>query len=170
MTNRKAWPAIALRWGKDGFEIFIQQGVFTQLPITLASVAITWLLAGLLLYLLYARRINAANALTWIGFFLVSLVYLNVLRERFRYGDISYFHDTSFDSLLHFPTQIFPFPDSLARVLVYGAKGILLMAVIMVLVRTVRTQAFLSDAAQSARLFNAMPPLFILMTLASPVV
>ena len=378
MTNRRDWPAIALaviawvvltaliaasilfialRWGKDGFEIFVQQGVFTHLPITLASVTITWLLAGLLLYLLYARRINAANALTWIGFFLVSLVYLNVLRERFRYGDISYyidaamqlyknqplpdtyfypplwatliefiiplgednillvawlfnilslfafyfllhrvleyygfsmrlaalttagfmlinapllralvyvqvnlhvmnliflgllsfqrfpfvsalsmalavhlkaspvvlvpaflmvsnwrwlgwfilsnllvaaitvvtngfspfldfvqnitaltaphdsiFHDTSFDSLLHFPTQIFPFRDSLARVLVYGAKGILLMATVMVLVRTVRTHAFLPDASQTARLFNAMPPLFILMTLASPVV
>jgi len=45
-----------------------------------------------------------------------------------------------------------------------------LMATVMVLVRTVRTHAFLPDVSQSARLFNAMPPLFILMTLASPVV
>ena len=82
---------IGLRWGADGFEIFIREWIFTHLPTTLASVAITWLLIGWLLYLLYASKISVSNILTWIGFFLVAFLYLNVLRERFRYGDISYY-------------------------------------------------------------------------------
>jgi hypothetical protein len=82
---------IGLRWGVEGFSIFVQQGVFTDLPTTLASVAITWLLAGWFLYLLYARKFNTSNAFTWIGFFLVAFLYLNALRERFRFGDFSYY-------------------------------------------------------------------------------
>lgn len=82
---------IGLRWGTEGFNLFIQEGIFTYLPTTLVSVVITWLLAGLFGYSLYAGKFNADNALTWLGFYLVTLMYLNVFRERFRFGDIDYY-------------------------------------------------------------------------------
>jgi hypothetical protein len=348
---------IGLRWGTEGFEIFVRQWIYTHLPTTLASVAITWFLAGVLTYLLAARKINAANALTWAGFFLIGFLYLNVLRERFRYGDIDYyiqsatrlvenrplpntyfypplwatllkfilplgedgvllvawifnvlavfafyfllhrvlerygfsprlaalvttgfmlvntpllrtlmyvqvnlhvmnavflslllyrrsplfsalmlalavqlksspavlvlafllewnwrwlawfvlanlllssvtlltdgitpfldvlnnvtalagqrtavFHDNSFDSFLGFPTEVFGFSKSLARGLVYASKGFLFLAVLLVLSRLIRSQAFYSGEERDVRLFNAVIPLFIFMNLASPVV
>jgi len=348
---------ISLRWGAEGFSVFIQQGVYTHLPTTLAAVAITWLLAGWFVYLLYARKINKSNVLTWAGFFLVALLYLNVLRERFRFGDISYyieaatqlfnnqplpdtyfypplwatlielliplgeegvllvawilnvisifafffllqrvlerygfsprlaavvttgfmlvntpilrtlmyvqvnlhvmnavfvslllyrrfpfvsalmlalavhlkaspavlvlafllemdwrwlawfvfanlllsaitlvtdgiapfldvlnnvtglagprsaiFHDNSFDSLFGFPTQVFGFSESLASILVFVSKGLLLIAVLFVLFRLVRSRIFYPRKERGARLFNAIIPLFVLMNLASPVV
>jgi hypothetical protein len=77
--------------GASGFETAIQRGPFTNLPVTLASVAVTWLLAGLFLYLLSTKKINRNNALLWGGFFLVALVYLNMLRERPEYGDVEYY-------------------------------------------------------------------------------
>jgi len=82
---------IGLRWGAEGFAIFIQEGIFTHLPTALVSVAITWVLVGLFVYLLYANKFNADNILIWLGFYLVTLMYLNVLRERFRFGDIDYY-------------------------------------------------------------------------------
>lgn len=86
---------IGLRFGTQGFQRFIQEGVFTHLPTTLASISITWLLAGSFLYLLFAQRINKGNAFTWIGFYLVAFLYVNVLRERYRFGDISYYIDAA---------------------------------------------------------------------------
>ena len=348
---------IGLRWGAEGFKIFIQNWTLSHLRTTLASVAISWLLVGLFLYLLAAKKINAQNALTWTGFFLTGLAYLNILRERFRYGDISYyiqaatrlynnqplprsylypplwatllefivplgdegillvtwilnvlavftfyfllhrvleqygfstrlaalvttgfmlvntpllrtlvyvqvnlhtlnaiflglllyrrskfisalmmalavqlkaspivlviafllipdfrwlawfvvnnlvivsvtlftngvspfldflsnssalisertsvFHDTSFDSFFSFPTQIFAFPDPLARVLIYAAKVGLLFVTIVLLARAIRKGGFFTGTGAEGKLYNAIPPLFILMTLASPIV
>jgi hypothetical protein len=57
----------------------------------LAATALTWLCLGALLYLLRQGRINSSNALTVLGFFVVAFLYLNVLRERFRYGDYAYY-------------------------------------------------------------------------------
>ena len=74
--------------GVAGFETAIQRGPFTNLQTTLASVTIVWLLGGLFLYLLSTKRFNTQNALTWAGYFLVALVYLNLLRERPEYGDV----------------------------------------------------------------------------------
>jgi hypothetical protein len=81
--------------GVDGFETAIQRGPYTNLPITLASVAVTWLLGGLFLYLIYTGRLHTRNALSWAGFFLVALAYLNLLRERAEYGDIEYYIDAA---------------------------------------------------------------------------
>lgn len=348
---------IGLRWGAEGFSIFVQQGVYTHLPTTLASVTITWLLAGWFIYLLHARKINASNIFTWVGFFLVALLYLNVLRERFRFGDISYyieaatrlsenqplpdsyfylplwatliefliplgedgillvtwlfnvlstfafyfllhrilerygfsprlaalvttgfmlvntpilrtlmyvqvnlhvmnavflslllyrrspffsalmlalavqlksspavlvlafllekdwrwlawfvlgnllfssvtlvtdgispfldvlanvtrlagqrtavFHDNSFDSFFGFPSEVFAVSDTLVRILVFTAKGLLVIAVLFVLFRLIRSRAFFSGEGNGARLFNAIVPLFVLMNMGSPVV
>jgi hypothetical protein len=348
---------IAVRWGQVGFDLFIQEGVFTHLPTTLASLAITWLLAGTLAYLIHTGQLNAGNFFTWAGFFLVTFLYLNILRERFRYGDISYyleaatrlanhqplpesyyyfpfwatlvelliplgeevallaiwilnvlalfafyfllgrvlehynfssrlaalvttgfmlantpllrtlvygqinlhvmnaiflslllfrrspwfsalclalavqlktspmvlllafllerdwrwlawfvignfalasitvlvdgtspfldvlhnvtllaggrnaiFHDNSFDSFFGFPAQVFAISDSTVPILVYAAKGLLAISVLAVFVRALRSKAFFSMEGRAARLLNTIPPLFILMTLASPVV
>lgn len=82
--------------GAAGFETAIQHGPYTNLPVALASVAAAWLLGGLFLYLLSSKRIDAKNALTWAGFFLVALVYLNLLRERPEYGDVEYYINAAF--------------------------------------------------------------------------
>jgi hypothetical protein len=82
--------------GPAGFEIAIQSGPYTNLQTALASVAVTWLLGGLFLYLLSNQRINAKNAFTWAGFFLVALVYVNLLRERTEYGDVEFYIDAAF--------------------------------------------------------------------------
>jgi hypothetical protein len=103
---------IGLRWGAMGFEIFIQDGVYTHLPTTLMSVAVTWALAGLFVYMLYANKFNSDNALTWLGFYLVVLLYLNVLRERFRFGDIAYYIEaaTKLSNQQPLPTSYFYMP------------------------------------------------------------
>jgi hypothetical protein len=83
--------------GADGFELAIQRGPISSLPVTLAAVAMTWLLGGSFLFLLSSGKLDAQNALTWTGFFLVALVYLNLLRERPEYGDIEYYTRAAFD-------------------------------------------------------------------------
>jgi hypothetical protein len=82
--------------GIEGFETAIQSGPYTSLPVALASVAVTWLLGGQFLYLVSTKRINTKNAMTWAGFFLVALVYLNLLRERPEYGDVEFYIDAAF--------------------------------------------------------------------------
>ena len=83
--------AIYLRNGAAGLNLFIQQWPLSNLVVTLASTTITWLLAGALLYMLVNEKINAGNVFFVMGFFLVMLLYLNILRERFRYGDYAYY-------------------------------------------------------------------------------
>ncbi len=82
---------IYLRNGQAGLDLFIQQWPLSSLPIALASTALTWLGLGVLVYLVFREKINAQNALTFAGLFLILFVYLNVLRERFRYGDYHYY-------------------------------------------------------------------------------
>src|SRR5687767_4143286 len=84
------------RYGFSGFQTFMQEAVFTHIPITLASVILTWLLAGFLLWLFLTGKVNSGSALTWAGFFLCAFLYLNVLRERVRYGDIDYYTQAAF--------------------------------------------------------------------------
>jgi hypothetical protein len=83
--------AIYLRNGMEGINLFIQQWPLSSLPITLAATSLTWLLLGVLFYMLANDKINAGNALLMAGFFLVMFVYLNILRERLRYGDYHYY-------------------------------------------------------------------------------
>ncbi|MBL8061608.1 MAG: DUF2029 domain-containing protein [Anaerolineales bacterium] len=83
--------AIYLRNGVDGLNLFIQEWPLSNLAVTLASTSITWLLAGALLYLLANEKINKDNLWLTAGFFLVMFVYLQILRERFRYGDYHYY-------------------------------------------------------------------------------
>jgi hypothetical protein len=83
--------AIYLRNGITGINLFIQEWPLSNLAVTLASTALTWLLLGILLYILAYEKINAGNIWLTAGFFFVMFVYLSILRERFRYGDYHYY-------------------------------------------------------------------------------
>jgi len=83
--------AIYLRNGQAGLNLFIQQWPLSNLVITLAATLLTWLLIGTLFHMLANEKINSSNALLMAGFFLVMFVYLNILRERLRYGDYHYY-------------------------------------------------------------------------------
>jgi hypothetical protein len=93
--------AIYLRNGAKGFDLFIQQWPLSNLVVTLASTALTWFCLGALLYLLANEKINAGNAFTVAGFFIIMFVYLNFLRERFRYGDYAYYIEAATAMLQH---------------------------------------------------------------------
>lgn len=83
--------SIYLRNGTAGLDLFIQQWPLSNLVVTLAATTLTWLLLGALLYLFVNEKINTSNGFTVAGFFLVMFIYLNILRERFRYGDYAYY-------------------------------------------------------------------------------
>ncbi len=86
---------IYLRLGSAGFAVFIRQPPLINLPVTLASVTLMWLSAGVLLFLIQSGRVTAANLFGVAGFFLATWVYLNFLSERFRYGDYTYYWDAA---------------------------------------------------------------------------
>ena len=86
---------IYLRLGSGGFEVFIQQPPLINLPVSLASVALVWLSAGALLFLLQSGSISKPGLLTVSGFFIVCWSYLNFLSERWRYGDYTYYFDAA---------------------------------------------------------------------------
>jgi hypothetical protein len=93
----------------------------------------TWLLAGFLLWLFFTGTITKETSLKWAGFFLIAFLYLNVLRERVRYGDIDYYTQAAFAL-----TQNIPLPDTyfypplwatlLSFLTPLGENGILLFA------------------------------------------
>lgn len=83
--------AIYLRNGMAGLSLFIQEWPLSNLAVTLASTSLTWILAGALLYLIANEKIKKDNLWLTAGFFLVMFVYLQILRERFRYGDYHYY-------------------------------------------------------------------------------
>lgn len=83
--------AVYLRNGMTGINLFVQQWSYSNLTVTLEAVAFVWLLLGAALYLLAYEKINSSNAPFLAGLFLVLLSYLNILRERFRYGDYQYY-------------------------------------------------------------------------------
>jgi hypothetical protein len=95
--------AIYLRNGVAGLNLYIQQWPLSDLAITLASTALTWINVGVILYLLVKEKIDARNVFFVVGFFLVILVYLNILRERFRYGDYAYYIEAATALLKHQP-------------------------------------------------------------------
>ncbi len=78
------------------------------------------------------------------------------------------FRDNSFDS---FYTALFSFLR-LGRVWInlftYASKVVLAVAVLIVVLKTFRRGTFLPEERREAKLLNAVPALFILMNLASP--
>jgi hypothetical protein len=82
--------ALVYVWkGQDGFNVVLVTGPFSKFWLTFLSVLIAWLLGGLALWLVKNGYFNSGSALTWVGFFSVSLLYLNLLRERLQYGDLT---------------------------------------------------------------------------------
>jgi hypothetical protein len=121
------------RHGFAGFQVFMQEAVYTHIPITLASVAMVWLLTGFLLWLILTEKITKANVLTWAGFFIVAFLYLNILRERVRYGDIDYYTQAAFALINDKPLpDSYLYPPLWATLLSFltalGEEGILLIA------------------------------------------
>ena len=74
--------------GLHAIEAIVIIGPFSDLHLTFFSVAISWVLLGALIVLLLLKKINSRNFLTLAGFFIISLLYVNLLRERFLYGDV----------------------------------------------------------------------------------
>jgi hypothetical protein len=119
---RLAWGGITLlivaqciwiyaRNGLQGFQAYVQDSPFTSIPLALASAGFVWLLAGLLLWVIHTGRLNKTNLFSWAGFFIVSVSYLNILRERVRYGDIGYYIEAAFNIFNREPladTYIYP--------------------------------------------------------------
>ncbi|MDP1778989.1 MAG: glycosyltransferase family 87 protein [Anaerolineales bacterium] len=121
---------IYIRNGTTGLNLFIQQWPLSNLVVTLASTSITWFLLGALLYMRANEKINAGNAFSVAGFFLVMFIYLNILRERFRYGDYAYYieaatallnHQTLPDTYLYLPL----WATVLQFILPLGDQGVL---------------------------------------------
>jgi hypothetical protein len=75
--------------GQGGLEIILTTGPHSKFWLTFMSVILSWLLGGLALALVWSGRIHARSVLSWAGFFLVSLLFLNILRERLQYGDLT---------------------------------------------------------------------------------
>jgi hypothetical protein len=80
------------------------------------------------------------------------------------------FHDTSFDSFLRFLNPFFGIEIATTRIMVLIAKALLAMGTVLVMVQTARNRSFLNETTRGTVMLNAMPPLFVLMTLASPIV
>ncbi|MCC6261619.1 MAG: DUF2029 domain-containing protein [Anaerolineales bacterium] len=121
---------IILRNGSSGFQAYVQDSPLTYTPFALASAGWIWLLAGFALWLFYKNKITRNNLLSWAGFFLVAVSYLNILRERIRYGDIGYYIEAALKLYNHQPlpdTYIYPplWATLLSQLAPLGEDGIL---------------------------------------------
>jgi hypothetical protein len=163
---------IFLRWGQKGFGLFIQQWPLEYLPITLAAVIFTWLLLGALIYLLYTKRINANNSWGVGGFFLMAFTYLNILSERFRYGDYTYYLEAASNLLQHKPlpdTYLYPplWATLLQFIVPFGEDNFLLILWILdfisLLLFYILLYRVLEHYGFSARLAAIATTLFVLV-------
>jgi hypothetical protein len=149
--------AIYFRNGMTGIYLFIQEWPLSDLTVTLEAVTFTWLSVGSLLYLLVNDKVNSKNALFTAGFFLVMLLYLNILRERFRYGDYQYYleaatalynNQTLPDTYLYLPLWatllqfIAPLGDSGMLAILWAVNIIMLGLFYMLLVRVLERYEF----------------------------
>jgi len=80
---------------KGIFDTFVRTGPHSILGQNLMASLIVWLLFGVTLLLVHLEKLNKENILTYTGFLLVSLLYINLLRERTEYGDLEYYLDAA---------------------------------------------------------------------------
>jgi hypothetical protein len=123
---------IYVRHGLNGFQAYMQDSPLTFTPFELASAGLVWLLCGLFLWLIHADRIKQTNLFSWAGFFLVITLYLNILRERLRYGDIGYYTEAAFSIFNYKPlpdTYLYPplWATLLSLLTPLGEDGILII-------------------------------------------
>lgn len=83
--------AVYLIKGWRAFDILISDVSHSDYYITLLATLIVWLLAGAFVHMLYFGMFNTDNMIPWGGFFIIALVYVNLLRERVNYGDIDFY-------------------------------------------------------------------------------
>ena len=95
-------------------------------------------------------------------------IYLQFFNNTFALTQIpdTNFHDTSFDSFMRFLDPFFGIQIETTRIMVLGAKMLLLIATIYTMAQNTFEQSF----SKENRLLNAVPVLFIFMTLGSPIV
>jgi hypothetical protein len=77
--------------GWRAFDILISDVPHSDYYITLLATLIVWLLAGAFVHMLHFGMFNEDNAILWGGFFIVALVYVNLLREQVKYGDLDFY-------------------------------------------------------------------------------
>ena len=122
----------------------------------------------------------------WLGWFILSMFlvagitvatngitpFFDVLThmQGLSLSENTIFHDTSFDSFLRFADPFLRINLFWTRILIYAAKALLTAATIWVMVQCARTKAFFKGDGRGAMVLYSIQPLFILMTLASPVV
>ena len=76
-----SFTVVYLARGAEAASRFIQRGPLSSTHVTLISVAVAWTLLGVLIAILYLRKITPANVVTLAGSFLIALLYINVVRE-----------------------------------------------------------------------------------------
>ena len=80
------------------------------------------------------------------------------------------FHDTSFDSFLRFFNPFLGVNIFWTRIMIYIAKGLLALVTIIVMIQNIRNRSFINGEMRGNIMLNAIPSLFVIMTLASPIV
>ncbi|MCX6640685.1 MAG: glycosyltransferase family 87 protein [bacterium] len=83
--------------GGEELARYLLVGPISDTYLTMLSVAFAWALAGIFLLLVYFQRINSKNIMTVICFLAVCLLYINILRERTEYGDVSDYVQAAFN-------------------------------------------------------------------------
>jgi hypothetical protein len=122
----------------------------------------------------------------WLGWFVVSLLALAVVTVAIDgfgpFQDVLYnlqglalsqntiFHDTSIDSFLRFSGHLVGLGLGPIRIIIYLLKLGLLAATLVVVARCARQAAFTHSNEPGRRVLDALPPLMVFMTIASPVV
>ncbi len=148
---------VHLGGGREALGGITLTGPFSKFWLTACAVIYAWLLGGLLLWLIKAGRIHSGNALSWIGFFLVTLLYINLLRERIDYGDLdSYilgatnlFNGEPFDNLYIYPPlwaillkPLVPYGENMFLYVTWNLNVLMLMAFYFLLLRTLERYGF----------------------------
>ena len=172
---------LAYYWrGADGIGILTPTGPFSKFWLTACAVLYAWLLGGLLLWLIKAGRIHKGNALTWVGFFVISLLYINLLRERISYGDLdSYilgatnlYNGEPFDNLYIYPPMwamllkpLVPHGENMFLYVTWNLNVLMLMAFYFLLVRMLERYGFSARLAAMAALLFMVVNMPLLRTL-----
>lgn len=80
--------ATFLLFGKAGLRSILQEGPISNLQHTLLAVALTWSLVGGTLALAALKRLSWNEVFRLVTFLVLAFGYINVMRERTRYGDV----------------------------------------------------------------------------------
>lgn len=118
---------------RGAFYLLFRDGPHSILGQNLLASLFVWLLLGLTLLLLHLEKLNAKNALSYAGFLLISLLYINLLRERIQYGDLEYYLDAATQLFKNRPLpKGYLYPPFWAAVLEpwvwYGKDGVTLFS------------------------------------------